>query len=165
MNPELQTVVDRLELVERQNRSLRLMSLLALLIAVVAVVLPYVRPAAVEGGVARFSLVEANRFLLRDLNGSVAGGIENLPDGTVRMVLGGRGATSAHFVLPRSGAPQFTLRSNAGQVRVGLDGSDRPGFWLSQDGQYSQVALGTLEGKGGEIWVRDGLGRPRFHAP
>lgn len=165
MNPELQTLVDRLELVERQNRNLRLLSLLALLLAAAALAMPFVSPAGPTGGTARFSVVEANRFLLRDLNGSMAGGIENLPDGTVRMVLGGRGSASAHLLLPRGGAPQLTLRSGTGQVRVGLDGSDRPGFWLSQDGQYSQVALGTAEGKGGEIWIRDALGRPRFHAP
>ena len=165
MSVELQTVVDRLELVERQNRNLRLVAMLALLLAVTAIAMPFVRPPVPAGGIGRFSVVEANRFLLRDLNGSIAGGIENLPDGTVRMVLGGRGSASAHLALPRTGAPQFTLRTSAGQVRVGLDGSDHPGIWLSQDGPYAQVALGTSAAKGGEIWVRDALGRPRFHAP
>jgi len=165
MNPELQTVVDRLELIERQNRGLRVLALLALTLAAAAIAMPFLRPSGPPGGSARFSVVEANRFLLRDLNGSVAGGIESLPDGGLRMVLGGRSTASAHLVLPRSGAPQFTLRSSGGAVRVGLDGSDRPGIWLSQDGRYSQVALGTSEGKGGEIWVRDPEGRPRFHAP
>lgn len=165
MNPELQTLVDRLELVERQYRSAKWFGAIATLLALAALASALLRPATPAASTARFTVVEANRFLLRDLNGSIAGGLENLPDGTVRMVLGGRGSASAHLVLPHSGAPQFTLRSNAGQVRVGLDGSERPGIWLSQDGQYSQVALGTTDGKGGEIWVRDALGRPRFHAP
>ena len=165
MNPELQTLVDRLELVERQGRGWQLVALLALALAGVAIALPLVRPGGTPGGRARFSVVEANRFLLRDLNGTVAGGIENLPDGTVRMVLGGPSSASAHLVLPRGGGPQFTLRSPDGKVRIGLDGAERPGIWLSRDGRYSQAALGTTEGGDGELWVRDVTGRPRFHAP
>ncbi len=164
MNPELQTLVDRIEQLERQGRGWRFAAALALALAAAAVALPYVRGAGSADGTARFSVVEANRFLLRDLNGSVTGALESQPDGSLRLVLGGRSSASAHLVLPRAGAPQFTLRAPDGQVRLGLDGSAAPGLWLSQDGRFAQVALGT-GAEGGDVWVRDAEGRPRFHAP
>ena len=149
MNPELQTLVDRIELVERQSRGWQLVALLALLVAGAAVALPFLRPNATPGGHARFTVVEANRFLLRDLDGSLAGGLENLPDGTVRLVLGGPATASAHLLLPRGGGPQFTLRAPDGRVRIGLDGANRPGIWLSRDGRFAQAALGTTAGGDG----------------
>jgi len=165
MNPELQTLVDRLELLERQGRGWRLVALLALLLAATALALPYLKSTRTGGATARFGVVEANRFLVRDLDGTVAGALESRPDGSLRLMLGGRSGGSAHLVLPRAGAPQFTLRGPDGRVRMGLDGSDHPGLWLSQDGRYSQVALGTTPAAGGVVWVRDAEGRPRFHAP
>ena len=165
MNPELQTLVDRLELLERQNRSLKLVAALALVLALSAVALPFVRPPATVGDRTRFSVVEANRFLLRDLNGTIAGGLEGQPDGSLRFVLGNRSTASAHLIVPRDGPPQLTLRAPDGRVQLGLAGSDRPGVWLSPNGHDALVSLGTGEGAGGEILLRDAQGRPRFHAP
>ncbi len=165
MNPELQTVLDRLELAERQNRSWKLVTLLALLLAITAVALPFTGLLRAQVDRARFSVVEANRLLLRDLNGAVAGGLESQPDGSLRFVLGNRSTASAHLIVPRVGAPQLTLRATDGRVQLGLIGSDRPGVWLSPDGRAPRVALGTVDDGSGEIWVRDAQGRPRFHAP
>ena len=33
------------------------------------------------------------------------------------------------------------------------------------DGRQPAVSLGTAENGGGEMWLRDAYGRPRFHAP
>ena len=168
MNPELQTVVDRLELVERQSRIWKTLALVALGVGVVAIALPYALPSAPLASTpsrARYSVVEANRFLLRDRNGAIAGGMEAQADGSLRLVLGGRSTSSAHLVIPGGGAPQFTFRAADGRVQLGLGGAERPSIWLSPDGQYAQVSLGAGEAKGGEITVRDGVGRPRFHAP
>ncbi len=167
MNPELQTVVDRLELVERQHRTWKTLALFALLLALVAITLPLLKPAlpAPTPSVAKFSVVEANRFLLRDMSGQVAGGMEARADGSLRLVLGGRSTSSAHLVVSRSGPPQLTLRSPEGHVQLGLSGSDKPSVWLSPDGQYAQVSLGLAESGSGEVTLRDAVGRPRFHAP
>lgn len=164
MNPELQTLVDRLELLERQGRTSKLVALISLAVAAAAIAVAFLQPNAAPDR-ARYSVIETNRLLLRDLNGSIAGGMESQPDGSLRLVLGGRGTSSAHLVIPRGGAPQLTLRSPEGQVRAGIDASDRPSLWLSNDGRFSQVALGTTPMGQGEIWARDGEGKPRFHAP
>ena len=165
MNPETQIVVDRLELVERQNRTLKMTSIVALLLSVVAVAMAFMRPASAPAEKGRFSVVETQRLLIRDLGGSVAGGIETQTDGSVRLVLGGHAGPSAHLIVPRTGAPQLTLRAIDGSVQVGLSGSDRPSVWLSPDGRQPAVSLGTAENGGGEMWLRDAYGRPRFHAP
>ena len=165
MNPELQSVVDRLELIERQSRNWKWIAMLAVALAALSLALPLAGRAVAPEGRARYSVIEANRILLRDLNGSIAGGLESRPDGSLRLVLGGRTTSSAHLVVPRVGPPQFTLRAPDGRVQVGLTGSERPAAWLSADGRNALVALGTAEGDGGEIWVRDAGGRPRFHAP
>ncbi len=167
MNPELQTVVDRLELVEQQSRTWKTLALLALLLALVAIALPVLKPAlpAPTPSVARFSVVEANRFLLRDMSGQVAGGMEAQGDGSLRLVLGGRTTSSAHLVVPRTGSPQLTLRAPDGRVQLGMSGSDKPSVWLSPEGRFAQVSLGLTESGNGEVTLRDAVGRPRFHAP
>ena len=164
MNSELQTVIERLELVERQSRSWKLTAMLALVAAVAALVLPLAQRGATAPDRARFSVVEANRFLLRDLNGTVAGGFESNTDGTLRMVLGSRTTASAHLVIARDGSATLTLRSPDGQVRAGLGGA-HPSVWVSPAGGAPVAALRTRDDGGGELVVRDADGRARFRAP
>src|SRR5262245_42466319 len=152
MNPELQTLVDRLEMLERQGRTWRLLVLLSLLLAVVAVAVPLLFPAAREGqpgGYARFSVVEANRFLLRDFNGRIAGGMEYGRDSTMKVVLGGHpeGRGTAFLEVHENGVVDLTLRG----PRRGAGAAG--------------VVLATTPDGSGNVQSNDSLGRLRFRAP
>ena len=118
MNPETQIVVDRLELVERQNRTLKLTSIVALLLSVVAVAMAFIRPASAPAERARFSVVETQRLLIRDLGGSVAGGIETQTDGSVRTYSGSY--TVNNGVITSASIVQTSGGSAAGQAPAGL---------------------------------------------
>jgi len=159
---DLQMLAGRIELLERQSHGWRALAAAAMLVALVALALPALRGTA-SGEHVRASVVEANRILLRDLGGGVAGGLESTPDGTLRLVLGARGTASAQLVVPRGGAAQLTLRAPDGGVRAVLDGGDAPAAWLSRDGRTAHASLAAPAG--GEVWLRDAVGRPRFHAP
>ena len=167
MNPELQPLADRLELIERQARAWKLTALVALIAAVAALVLVLQRSHAPGLGAdhVRYSVVEANRFLLRDLGGSVSGGLESVSDGSLRLVLGNRRTASAHLVIARDGTAQLTLRAPDGTVRAGLAGSDQPSAWLSPTGGEATVAMRTRDDGGGEVLVKDAQGLARFRAP
>ena len=165
MNPELQTLVDRLEIVERQSRSWKLTAFVALLLGAAALALPFARGAGVTPDRARFSVVEANRILLRDLNGSVAGGFESTADGTLRLVLGRRATASAHLVVHPDGVVEQTFLDPEGRVRAGWRSGPRASLWLSPDGAAATVALRTRDDGGGELQIRDADGRPRFRPP
>src|SRR5439155_12558325 len=135
-NPEMQILVDRVEALERQAGAWRRVSMLAILVAIVAVVIPFLgllpgtsRPPVSE--TARFSVVEANRFLLRDLNGNVAGGLEASRDSTVRLVLGGKAGRGAAFLeVHDSGLVNLTLRAPGGGLRAALVAGETPSFSL-----------------------------------
>jgi hypothetical protein len=168
MTPELQSVVDRLELVERQNRGLRALSLIAVLIALAAVAAPLLIPRPKPPDTARFSAVEANRFLLRDATGKTAGGMEVDRQGTIKLVLGGGygGSTGAAFLeVQPNGASHLTLRGTDGGVRASLIGSRSPSLSISPDGTRSSVALTTLPDGSGSLFVTNAQGRTRFRAP
>lgn len=165
MTPEMQTLVDRIEVVERQARTWRTIGLLTLVLALGALALSIRVGGPGTTDHARFSVVEANRILLRDADGSLAGGLESLPDGTLRFVLGNRSTASAHLLVRRDGEAQFSLRSPDQRVHVALVASPTPSLWISPDGQGPTVALSTDDTGAGQLIVRDALGRARFRAP
>ncbi len=166
MNGEMQTLIERIEMVERQNLMWKVTAGLALVASLAALAMPMLKGAPVpHSDRGLFSVVEANRFLLRDHRGAVAGGIESAPDGTLRLVLGGRGTPSAHLVVSRAGGAQLTLRAADGRVRAGVAGSDMPSVWLAPSGGEASAALLTQQDGGGRIVVRDAAGRARFRAP
>src|ERR1044072_3672466 len=139
MSPELQILVDRVEVLERQARNWSRSAGLAIRLAAVAIVMSFLgwsaagRTPASEYG--RFSVVEADRFLLRDLNGKVAGGLEGGPDRDGKLVLGGRGGGGAPLPAARCereggggprGRPRQRREAGAGRprrARGGIPGS------------------------------------------
>ena len=169
MTPELQTVVDRLELVERQARGWKMLALVALFVAVAALLLPWTRPSAAArtNDRVRHSVVEANRFVLRDLEGRAAGGMEVMPDGGLKLVLGsGYGTMGAAFLeVQRNGIVHFTLRGPDGGVRAALLGSRAPSLSLSSSGQHSGAVVATRENGSGAILLNDAAGKSRFQVP
>ena len=168
MTPELQTVVDRLELVERQNRSLRGLSVVALLAAVGAATLAWMgtRPGATPANF-RASSIETNRLLLRDLDGRTAGGLEVDRAGTVRLVLGAAdGRSGAAFLeVRRDSLADLTLRGPDGGVRVALIGTRLPALLLAPEGSRPTVSLQTSPTGTGSLMLADEAGRLRFRAP
>src|SRR5262245_13007486 len=99
MNPELQILVERLEWAERRQRTAVTLAVLALVIAIAAVAQPFLTAKRPGEQRARYSVVEANRFLLRDVNGETAGGLEVEPQGNIKLVLGrSAGGTAAAFL-------------------------------------------------------------------
>lgn len=165
MTPELQTVVDRLELVERQNRVLRLTAWLAMAIALGAVAVPFLARSKASPEHARYSVVEANRFLLRDRGGDLAGGLETDNDGNVRLVLGNGRHGAAFLEVQPAGVAHLTLRGPDGEVRAALIGARMPSLALSPEGMGATAVLTTLPEGGGSLALNDARGRVRFHAP
>lgn len=167
MNPELQSVIDRLELVERQNRGWKAVTLAGLALAVVAfaLALPQARERGLPGDHVRASLVEANRFLLRDPNGTVVGGLEVDSRGTMRLVLGTAKTAAALIEVQQDGLAHLTLRGTDGAVRAALVGGGHPSLALSPEGQHSSAALITQPDGSGALLLTDALGQARFRAP
>jgi hypothetical protein len=164
MNPELQTVVDRLELVERQNSGWKIITLLALALAAAAVALPFMkaRPVGLERG--RFSVLEADRIQLRAPDGSVAAELACQANGSAWFLLGRRATGCAQLVV-LNGRPSLILAESKDRLRIVLDGSERPGLYLTPEGTLAGMTMRADATRGGEISVRDLQGRTRFHAP
>jgi hypothetical protein len=168
MTPELQSVIDRLELTERQNRSLRQLSLIAIVVALAAVAVPLLVPKTKSADSARYSVVEANRFLLRDRDGKVSGGLEVDRQGTMKLVLGRGygGNTGAAFLEDQqNGVVHLTFRGTDGGVRAALIGTRSPSMSLSPEGERSSAALITMPDGTGSIFLTDPQGKTRFRAP
>ena len=169
MSAELQSVLDRLELVEQQAQRWRLLVNVALLAAVVAIAMPFLKPSAPAptGEIVKASVIEANRFVLRDLSGRPAGGMEVKPDGMIRLVLGGsRGTTGAAFLeVQRDGLVHLTLRGPDGSVRAVLLAAQTSSLTLSTPALSSGATLIALEDGSGAIALKNEIGRTRFRAP
>lgn len=170
MSVDLQSVLDRLEHVERQARGWKLLVVVALLIAAASIALPILRPtmaASPASDRARFSVVEANRFVLRDNNGKAAGGMEVRPDGTIRVVLGsGFGTMGAAFLeVQRDGIVHLTLRGPDGSVRASLAATQAPTLALSANGLMTGATLIAASDGSGALVLKDRVGRIRYKAP
>lgn len=166
MTPELQSIIDRLEHVEGQNRGLRQLSLIAVVIALAAVAVPLL--VTKSRGPARYSAIEANRFLLRDLDGKLTGGLEVDKQGTAKLVLGSGygGPTGAAFLeVQQNGVVHLTFRGTDGTVRAALVGTRSPSLSLSPEGRRSSAALVTLPDGTGSVLLTDPQGKTRFRAP
>jgi len=164
MNPEIQTVVDRLELVERQNAGWKLVALLALLLAAAALALPFMqaRTPRLERG--KFSVVEANRIQLRGPDGSVDAELASGGNGSAWLLIGRRATGCAQLVV-LNGRPSLIMAEPNDRMRIVLDAAERPGVYLTPGASLSGVTLRADAARGGELWLRDAQGRPRFHAP
>jgi len=164
MTPELQVIVDRIELVERQNRGLRTLAVIAVAVALVAIVLPFLQKRAPEDRT-RFSVVEANRFLLRGPEGQVSGGLETTAGGDIRLVLGSQGTAAAFLEVQSNGVAHLSLRSDQGDVRAAMVGGRVPAVSLSPGGAHSSAALSTLPDGSGALLINDARGRVRYRIP
>ena len=168
MTTELQAVIARLDHVERQARGWKLLVVVAILIAAASIALPILSPTSAittSSNRARYEVVEANRFVLRDPGGAVAGGMEVKPDGTIRFVLG-NGTTAAAFLeVHRNGYGHLTLSGPEGGVRAALLATQTPSIILSAAGGVSGVALTTTANGAGQVALKDAKGRTRFRAP
>src|SRR5690242_13828597 len=140
MTPELQSVLDRLEEVERHRRGQRNLSLFAVLVSLSAAAdtigaqLARVRSAPAPVATAQApGVVEATRFLLRGPDGAVRGGMEVERDGTVKLVIGNQnGHTGAAVLLAQpTGLVQLQLRSPTGLVRAALNGGVEPSLTVT----------------------------------
>lgn len=169
MNPELQTVVARIELLERQSGTLKLIAALSLVVALGAAAMTWMQSnkrAVPAETVGRFSSIEANRFILRDLDSRTAGGLEIDRNGTIRLVLGRSGESGAVVLeAQRNGIAHVTLRDAQGAVRAGLVGSDQPSFALGGKPELPAITLLANADGSGRIEVHDARGRVRFRAP
>ena len=170
MNPELQTLVDRIEALEGQGRGLRVTTFLAFLVAAAAVAaavlaVPKSRTLT-PPSTGRFDTVEANRIVLRDLDSRAAGGLEVDRNGTIRLVLGRAGETGAALLeAQRNGISHLTLRNPDGDVVVALVGSRLPELALGKGGVGVGVRASVSESGSGSITALDANGRVRFRAP
>ena len=169
MTADLQSVLDRLELVEQQAQRWKLLVYVAILAALVAIAVPLLKPAspAPTRELVQASVVEANRFVLRDLNGRPAGGMEVKPDGTIRLVLGGGSNTTgaAFLEVQRDGLVHFTLRGPDGSVRAALIAAQTSSLTLSTPALSAGATLIALEDGSGALTLKNEVGRTRFHAP
>jgi hypothetical protein len=168
MTPELQSVVDRLELVERQNGTLRGLAVVALMVAAIAIAVPFViaKTTLTPAPPAHTSVIDTNRLLLRDLDGRLVGGMEVDRSGTVRLVLGANdGRSSAAFLeVRRDSFADLTLRGPDGGVRATLLGSRLPMLMLAPEGSRPTVTLAS-SASAGSIALGDVQGRLHFRAP
>lgn len=170
MNPEMQTLVDRVELLERQSRGWKLAAMLALAFAALALLvsaLPGLRPKStlVPPDRIRYSVVEANRFLLRSPGGDVSGGLEVDARGAIRLVLGNAGTAAAFLEIEHGGPPRLSLRGEDGGTRAELAGGDHPGLALAPRASRPTAVVSTLEDGTGSVLLTTSAGRQRFRAP
>jgi len=167
MTPELQSVLDRLEEVERRNRGPRFIALIAMLLslaalaAVAARVVPSSAPAPTPSTP---GVIEGSKWLLKDADGHVRGGMEVDRSGVVKLVVGSQdGRSGAALLLANpNGTVQLQLRSPTGVVRVALNGTTEPSMTLTSDDSRSSAALLTRTGSPGQLLLsdRDGVLRP-----
>jgi hypothetical protein len=172
MNLETEVLFRRIEDLERQTRAWKLLVAVAIVLAAVAIGTPYLglgprAPASSGGGAARFSTIEANRILLRDTEGAVAGGLEVGRDQTVRLVLGGQYGTrgAAFLEVQGNGAVGLTLRGPDSGIRAALLGTSAPSLTLSPEGTETSVAQVSASASGGQLRLAETGGRVRFRAP
>jgi hypothetical protein len=168
MNFELQSLVDRLEAMERESRAWKLLVFVSMLLAAVAISFQIMgSPVAPRGTQSKFSTVEASRFLLRDPDGHLAGGFEVAGDGVIKLVLGGGyGSMGAAFMEVRpDGITDVTLRGPDGGVRAALLGADTPSLALATKGLPNGAVLRTAENGQGSLMLKDEAGRSHFHFP
>ena len=173
MTPELQSVLDRLDEVERRYRGMRTRSVLALLLSLAvagytvaahvpglptSLTPPAPAPVAHAPGV-----IEGSRFLLRDAGGVVRGGMEVEAGGTVKLVVGNQdGHTGAAVLLAQpTGLVQVQLRGPSGVVRASLNGGVEPSLMLTSDDGVSSAALVTKSGLPGQLMLSDRSGTLR----
>lgn len=167
MTPELQSVLDRLEEVERHRRGQKTLTLLAMLISIAVaaftfgarLIPPPPAPVAARGP----GVVEGTRFLLKGPDGTVRGGMEVEADGTVKLAIGNQdGRTGAAVLLAQpTGLVQLQMRSPSGLVRSALNGGIEPSFTLTSDDGSSSAALLTKAGSPGQLFVSDRSGTLR----
>ena len=168
MNFELQSVIDRLEVMEQQSRAWKLLVFVSMLLAAVAIGFQVLgSPGAQRGTQKKFSTVEASRFLLRDAAGRVAGGLEVTGDGAVKLVLGGAySSMGAAFMEVRpDGIAHVILRAPDGSVRAALLGAETPSLALASKGYPNGAVLRTAENGQGSLMLKDAAGRSRYSAP
>jgi len=168
MTPELQSVLDRLEEVERHNRRLRGLTVFALLLSLAVLgfglgtrVFP--APASSAPAPRTPGVVEGTRFLLRDEHGVVRGGMEVEPGGAVKLALGNQDGHMGAVVLlaQPTGLVQIQLRSPTGIVRAALNGGIEPSLALTSDDGISSAALLTKTGAAGQLFLSDRSGTLR----
>ena len=166
MTPELQSVLDRLEEVERRNRGPRFIAVIAMLLslAALAAVAARVVPSAPAPTASTPGVIEGSRLLLKDADGHVRGGMEVDRSGVVKLVVGSQdGRSGAALLLANpNGTVQLQLRSPTGVVRVALNGTSEPSMTLTSDDSRSSAALLTRSGSPGQLLLsdRDGVLRP-----
>jgi hypothetical protein len=170
MNADLESVLIRLETVERQARAWKLLVAAAIVLAAAAIAAPLLisRPMSLGApATGKFAVVEARRFLLRDTDGTLAGGMEIGGDGGLKLVLGrGYGTMGAAFLeVQGDGNAHLTLRGPDGGVRASLLATKRPVLVLSPEGQPAGASLRVNEDGSGLLLLTDRSGRVRFRAP
>jgi len=170
MNLDLQNVVARLEVMERESRAWKLLVFVSMLLGAVAISFQIIgSPVSTRSAQNRFSTVEASRFLLRDSAGRLAGGLEIAGDGAVRLVLGrGDGSMGAAFMEVRpgpDGITNVTLRGPDGGVRAALLGADTPSLALASKGFPNGAVVRAAENGQGSLMLRDATGESHFRTP
>ena len=166
MTPELQSVLDRLEEVERHRRGQTKLTVLAMLLSVAVATFAFVArmlpplPATAPSATRAAGVVEGTRFLLRGPDGTVRGGMEVERDGTVKLAIGNQdGRTGAAVLLAQpTGLVQLQLRSPNGLVRGALNGGVEPSLTLTSDDGGSSAALLTKTGSRGQLFLSDRSG-------
>jgi len=167
MSFELRSVVDRLEIMEQESRKWKILVFVCMLLAAVAISFQIIKSPNVPPGTQnKFSTVEANRFLLRDSAGRLAGGLEVAGDGAVRLVLGrADGSMGAAFMEVRpgpDGITNVTLRGPDGGVRAALLGADTPSLALASKGFANGAVVRTAENGQGSLMLKDAVGQSHF---
>lgn len=171
MNPETQQLLERIESLERSGRTRTAVAAFAIVLALAAVALVMARSRASASTPSedrvRYSIVEANRFLLRDAAGEVRGGLEVDGQGTIKLVLGsGYGERGAAFLMVQpNGDPSLALHGKDGVVRAALTGSAQPALVLSEQDAGSSGAVITAREGTGSLALTNAQGRNRFRAP
>jgi len=167
MTPELQSVLDRLEDIERRRRGQRNLTVFAMLLSIAVATYAYTTkltappPAPIASKAP--GVVEGTRFLLRGPDGTVRGGMEVEHDGTVKLGVGNQdGHTGAAVILAQpTGLVQVQLRSPSGVVRGALNGGMEPSLTLTSDDGASSAALLTKAGSPGQLFLSDRSGTLR----
>ncbi len=156
--PILNTLTQRLDRLERENRRLKIAGAVLLLALAAVGVMGQVLPKAVP------KVVEAERFVLRDTRGRTRATLDAEGSGTLALSLYDQnGKIRASLAVEADGTPRLDLVDQNGKQRVALNVvKDASALVLADQNGKGRISLTVLPGGRPDLALSDQNGKTRL---